>query len=65
MIATQTWGQRYSDEVERMTLYYEAVNRCSETKTHKATPEETAYFESLIELANKRNNILKRSDLIE
>lgn len=67
MRMTTAWGQRYSYEVERMTSYYEAVNKNATTNTHKATPEEVVYYESLIDELTYKNKYccihrLKRRD---
>jgi hypothetical protein len=47
------WKARYSNEVEKMTREYNAINQTLPTVTRKATPEEIAYFTSVSEKAMK------------
>ena len=56
------WKHRYSDSVEKMTSKYEMINKLAETHVHKATPEETEYYEKLLEGEKDSVHKLKRSD---
>lgn len=41
--------RHFSEFIKRQTAYYEYINRHSGTIIHKATPEETKYYMSLLE----------------
>lgn len=45
----KNWKERYSAEVEKMTLRYEGLNKCANTITRKPTPEEEEYYRSVFD----------------
>ena len=55
----QTWKQRYHQEVEMMTEFYEKLNNRVVTVIRKVTPEEIASYEQIIKTNNYLLRILK------
>lgn len=50
------WRRAFYSYMNKQTAYYEYLNAHAQTKTHKATPEETAYY---MDLVNPKSDVHK------